>query len=658
MHNLIEKLRRNGDFFTAGFLAEEDGILGAYVEQLRRAPLPVYENMHLYPLSAALYRTGVLEYDYSYSLRINWAQLNGYSPEEQQIILRKYRTLHHGGSCIEDRFALGGRGYTHYNPELAAFMNESLPSYLQAYRREGELFAKLQPLCDAVIAYVERIVCYLSEFTSERAKRLVGAYTRFLSGKAESFFDAFIRVAFVLSLDGYDSLGGVDGVLAPFTPCEESGEMFAELYAAYEKNNAWNFVLGNDEKTTALALRSFAGASRPNFSVKVDENTSDDVFEACLEMMKRGARPAFYSKRNYESELFRLGIEKEDLHLIGYGGCTETMIAGKSNVGSLEAGINFAQTLCEILYQKQYSSYEELFSAYKARIEGDLREIVRQVNDEMVCMQNRPQYMRTLLCPPCAESGKEFNGGGAKYYASIINFCALANAVDSLYAIKKLVYDGGRFTYAQMLTAIKSNFEEGKDYLSAVRELTMFGNENAEVDSIARDIFSLACDELALHKTAIGNGPFIAGCIMFNTALSTGKMTDCTPDGRFAYAPVADSGGAFAGRDRVSPTALLNSISAINPMRAVGSWVVNLLLSESVLAGKNGAIALKALLLGYFERGGNQVQINLVDREKLIAAIDDDELAKSIIVRVGGFSERFSNLSREFRRDIAKRTEY
>jgi len=102
----------------------------------------------------------------------------------------------------------------------------------------------------------------------------------------------------------------------------------------------------------------------------------------------------------------------------------------------------------------------------------------------------------------------------------------------------------------------------------------------------------------------------------------------------------------------------LNSVARIKPVRAAGSWVVNMALSEGILRGENARLALKSLVLGFFEKGGNQLQINILDREKLTAAVDDDELAKSIIVRVGGFSERFSNLSREFRRNIAERTQY
>ncbi len=93
-------------------------------------------------------------------------------------------------------------------------------------------------------------------------------------------------------------------------------------------------------------------------------------------------------------------------------------------------------------------------------------------------------------------------------------------------------------------------------------------------------------------------------------------------------------------------------------MRAVGSWIVNITLSSDFVKGEKARAALKALILAYMHGGGCQLQINLADGKQLCAAVDDDELARTIIVRVGGFSERFSNLSREMRKFIADRTRY
>ena len=114
----------------------------------------------------------------------------------------------------------------------------------------------------------------------------------------------------------------------------------------------------------------------------------------------------------------------------------------------------------------------------------------------------------------------------------------------------------------------------------------------------------------------------------------------------------------MSGRDKTSPTALLSSIAKIDPSKANGTWTVNMRVSGNQLRESEGHLMLKSLLLGFFASGGVQVQITALDRETLLRALNDKELAESIIVRVGGFSARFSTLSREIQENIANRTEY
>ncbi len=657
---IVKKLYAAGDFFTAGFMECEDGFFGAVKAYLDRAPLPEYTGTRLYPLCRIWNAKGILNYDYSYSAALDKEMLckSTLDDGERAELLRKYNGHHVGGSCISDRYALSGRGFTHYCPETEKFLDRSLPEYFSMFDGNDAFRRKMSILGNAAVGYVGRVADYLATFGTDRARRLEKAYRNFLDGAAETFFDAFVRILFVFALDGMDSLGNIDKCLERFARVGGEEKLFSELYAAYENQNSWNVALGTSPDTAAVAFDGFDGASRPNFSLKVDESTPDELWNACFSAMERGARPAFYNRRGYERALIELGADESDISRISYGGCSETMLSGLSNVGSIDAGIDLLHIFSEVWTRRNYTDFSELYTDYLENVRKNIRTVVREVNDEMLAMRSRPQYIRTLLCPPCAESGREFNDGGAKYNFSVIHICALANAADSLYALKKLVFEEKRFGYAEVAEITKNDFTGGEKYLAALASLEFFGNDNAETDGLAAEIFDAVCDELGKYKTAFGGGAFLPACIMFNTAVVTGKMTEATPDGRRAYSPVANSGGSVTGRDRVSPTALLNSVLKIRPMRAVGSWIVNITLSSDFVKGEKARAALKALILAYMHGGGCQLQINLADGKQLCAAVDDDELARTIIVRVGGFSERFSNLSREMRKFIADRTRY
>lgn len=659
MTDLVKKLIAAGDWFTAGFMAHDDGMFGAVKLYLKRAPLPKYDGSMLYPLRSVWSERGILNYHYSSSAELDGAALekSDLTAAERNAITQKFGRYHPVGSCISDCYALSGRGYTHYCPEAVDFFDKSLSEYMAVFDGDGELRGKMRALGGAVASYIDRIIIYLSSFDCDNAKRLVKAYNSFLTGRASSFFDAFVRLTFVFMLDGADSLGNIDSDLSSFEMTGGEEKLFAELYDAFEKNNAWNLALGTAPAVAAVALRGFSGASRPNFSVKVDGKTPDAFWDECFDAMARGARPAFYNRAAYEDVMTGLGVEKADAARISFGGCSETMVSGLSNVGSIDGGIDFLHIFRDVFIAHEYDTFDGLLGAYLAEIKRNIAVLVSQVNAEMTAMRGTPQYIRTLLCPPCGKSGREYNDGGAKYYFSVIQLCALANAADSLVAVKKLVYEQKTFSYAEVVRIIETDYSGAGDYLAELSKIEFFGND-AETDVIAAQVFSTAADELARYKTAIGEGAFLPACIMFNTALSVGKMTKATPDGRRAYAPVASSGGAATGRDDTSPTALLNSVVKIEPRRAIGTWIVNITLSSDFVRGDNARRALKSLILGYMENGGLQLQINMTDKALLCAAVDDDELAKTIIVRVGGFSERFSNLSRDFRSLIANRTQY
>lgn len=660
MTETVKKLAAVGDYFTAGFMNDGDGLYGALVTYLKNAPLPQYNGTRLYPLCSLWHARGILNYHYSSSFELDKAKLDSSSldDEERRILLEKIGRYHTVGSCISDKYALSGRGFTHFCPETEMFLDRSLGRYFSMFDGCGELMEKMRGLGDAVTDYVNRIITYLDGFDTERTRRLAAAYRCFLTGKAESFFDAFVRILFVFALDGMDSLGNIDNRLARFERTGGEEQLFSELYAAYENNNAWNMSLGCSPDTAAVAMRAFDGASRPNFSLKVDETTPDSLWNACFDAMARGACPAFYNRRGYETAVSGLGVDAADIPLISFGGCSETMLEGLSNVGSVDAGFDFLHALSELTANKSFDSFDTLMTEYLDTVRDNIRIVVGEVNAEMSAMRSRPQYVRTFLCPPCAKSGVEYNSGGAKYYFSVIHLSALANAADSLYAVKKLVFDSAEFTYDEVMRTVENDYADGDRYLLALDRLKFFGNDNDEADRIAERIFDAACDELSKHKTAIGNGAFLPACIMFNTAVCTGKMTKATPDGRRAYAPVANSGGAVTGRDKTSPTALLNSVLKLRPMRAVGTWIVNVTLSADFVKTENARASLKSLITAFMSGGGCQLQITFADKKLLCAAVDDDALARTIIVRVGGFSERFSNLSRDLRKFVADRTQY
>jgi formate C-acetyltransferase len=145
---------------------------------------------------------------------------------------------------------------------------------------------------------------------------------------------------------------------------------------------------------------------------------------------------------------------------------------------------------------------------------------------------------------------------------------------------------------------------------------------------------------------------------MFTTYAAVGKPIGALPDGRRAGEPVADSAGAYQGRDINGPTALLRSVTSLDQVHAAGTLVVNIRFSKRMFRPGEDREKLKALVRSYFELGGMQIQVNVVDQAVLRDAMAHPERHQDLIIRVGGYSEYFCRLGEDLQRSVLLRTEH
>ena len=146
---------------------------------------------------------------------------------------------------------------------------------------------------------------------------------------------------------------------------------------------------------------------------------------------------------------------------------------------------------------------------------------------------------------------------------------------------------------------------------------------------------------------------FLPASIQFNSAALAGKNVGATPDGRRAGEPLCESLGAIYSKDTEGPTALLNSVASLDLKRALGIPVLNFTVNPKI----NDDI-FKALILGYMDKGGIHMQVTCTTREMLLDAYNNPEKYKNLVVRVGGYSEYFNNLSDDLKKLIINRMIY
>jgi formate C-acetyltransferase len=235
----------------------------------------------------------------------------------------------------------------------------------------------------------------------------------------------------------------------------------------------------------------------------------------------------------------------------------------------------------------------------------------------------------------------------------------LANVADALMAIRCAVHRERWLTMEELLQALAADFVGHE----ALRQMLLnraakYGNDEPEVDRIARDVADVVLKSFKPHRNVRG-GAFEPGLQSISTHALFRDAVPATPDGRTREALLADGGISPAqGRDRRGPTAVIRSAARLNQREASNGALLNLKLSRDSVAGAGGRDRLIALVTAYFRLGGQHIQFNVVDAGTLRDAQAHPEAHPNLLVRVAGFSVLFTAIDRVLQDDVIARTEH
>ncbi|MDR0615393.1 MAG: glycyl radical protein [Synergistaceae bacterium] len=183
-----------------------------------------------------------------------------------------------------------------------------------------------------------------------------------------------------------------------------------------------------------------------------------------------------------------------------------------------------------------------------------------------------------------------------------------------------------------------------------------FGNDNDEVDFVARKCAQIYCYEVEKYRNPRG-GQFQAGIYPVSANVLFGKDVLALPNGRLAKAPLADGVSPRAGKDVSGPTAAASSVAKLDHSVASNGTLYNQKFLPSALAGDKGLQNFAAMIRTYFDKKGMHVQFNVIDRDTMLEAQKDPDHHRDLVVRVAGYSAQFVVLAKEVQDDIISRTE-
>jgi len=521
--------------------------------------------------------------------------------------------------------------------------------------------------------------------------RIAEEFTYLPKKPAKNFHEAVLVYWMFYTFDGVDSPGRFDQEMIGFyrnTPEKERLSILRRFLEGMHNVRGWNLCIsGSDENWQdetnelsydILALVTEMNYQTPNLTMRVHPGTPDKLWKMATACIATGTGlPAIYNDTVMCAALEKLGIPPEDSHDYCMNGCNQVDIMGKSHMGLEDGEVNLAKAL-ELTLHNGYdytgvpelisrptgdptkcNTFEEFLKLYYKQVDYLIERVVETSNlSQRNQADHAPNPMRSCLIEGCLEKGRDYRSGGSKYGHGQVLAEGMADAFDSLYAIRKLVYEEKKYTLEQLIEALKANFEGYERMRQDFASCEKFGNDIPSVDNLAGEVTAHFFAELKKHYTFRG-GVFTGGCSPFNRAANNGIHTAALPNGkRNKEATFADSIAATPGCDCKGPTASILSMLHYDQTEACSGFVSQMKFDGPLFRSEKGQEAFIALAKTYFREGGQQLSINVLDRETLLNAMAEPEKHRNLVVRVGGYSDYFVNLTPELQQNVLNRTSF
>jgi pyruvate-formate lyase len=447
----------------------------------------------------------------------------------------------------------------------------------------------------------------------------------------------------------------------------------------------------------------------PKPNVRLHRNSPDELLDKLVDMIASSQGAPFllnFDERSMAG-LLREAKEAGCEHLINAGnvhdyasvGCLENTMVGNDRSGTVDNNLNLLKAVelalrggkdlapaVDQITGKQapitqdgpetgdartFESWERFWEAFV----DQTRYLVRRCVD----LYEKTEAIRAEFCPTpylsclvrgCAEKGLDITQGGAELNFTTIEAVTFATTVDSLLAIKYLVFDEKKATMAELMRALGANWE-GQETLQAWAKYRApkYGRDDDVADEMARRVMDVWTTETWKYQTSSTKRRFRPGMLSWNYWVGDGYVmaasADGRPKGQFLSNAICPSNGA----DINGPTANANSVGKAlggNARNGEGDWegYLNSLpngashtmtFNPSLLRDREHRQKFKAFLRGYCLNGGTALQVNVIDAEMLRDAQRNPQNYRHLLVRVTGYNAYFTNIGRELQDEIIAR---
>ena len=434
----------------------------------------------------------------------------------------------------------------------------------------------------------------------------------------------------------------------------------------------------NELSHLCLDATARVGLFQPSTSIRWFYGIEEEFMEHAVRVASHGlGLPAFFNDEIILPNMLQMGFDLFQARNYAIVGCTEMTVPGTTEPWLTGGFINLAKMLEFTIFDgrdlvtgeqrlfrtgpvEALATFEDFLEAYKKQVRYYLDQLVTCDNIlDVMHGKLAPTVLEGIVTRGCLKAGRTTMEGGALHNSTTINAVGIANAADSLAAVRQAIYEEKAMTWGELKSALMANFtghEHVREYLA--HKVPKYGTDTESVDELGNAVLTDLHAHISTHTNPRG-GPYLIALYSISTNVMVADKVGATPDGRRQGESLADGGVSCShGVDTEGPTALLKSVVRLDPYKALGSTLLNIKLHPGIFEDERNIAKVSSLFQTYFLCKGQHVQLNVVDAATLRDAQKHPEKHPFLTVRVAGFSVFFTTIDPRTQEEIIARTEH
>lgn len=393
-------------------------------------------------------------------------------------------------------------------------------------------------------------------------------------------------------------------------------------------------------------------------AVRVGGGSPVWITEKMAEVIRHGSGVvAMYNEDLIIDSIVDFGYDIREARKFANDGCWEVQIPGKTCFGYCPMDlygtfIREVLHLCDeetVTYETFDALYADFLSAMNRMLDGFHEGADHYFHDS-------PTGVIDLFEEGCIEKAASYCNGGPVYSVYSPHMGGMPDTANALYAIKKLVFEEKKLSFADFMTVLKNNWEGEEPLRRYVRShYTYYGNDNDEVDLLCAKIMEdyITASRIVECRNDVLRPP---GISTFGRQIDWKDQRAAAPHGFLRGSILAGNISPTPSTDHAGATAIIKSACKADYSRLTCGTVLDLRLDPKAVGGEHGITAIESLLRAFNALGGFFLQIDVVDNEILKRAQENPEDYENLAVRVSGWSARFVTLNRDWQNMIIERS--